>query len=89
MGEAKNIGAICYLSPNHDEVFDDGIGNKLEIELFNALTSIQRTGLFLDQTFKRRTSPLTLLCLRSHLIMMYLLLVSSRHRDTLNTFLMM
>ena len=70
-----------YCIPNHDEVFDDGIGNKLRIELFNALTLIQRElVLFLDQTFKRRTSPLTLLCLRSHLIMMHLLLVSSRHR---------
>lgn len=44
MGVAKNIGT-SYCIPNHDEVFDDGIGNKLRIELFNAFDiNPERTG---------------------------------------------
>ena len=35
MGIAQGIGATCCI-PHHHEVVDDGIGNKLRIELFDA-----------------------------------------------------
>ena len=34
MGIADKIG-VGYKIPKHDEIFDDGIGNKLHIELFD------------------------------------------------------
>ena len=35
MGIAEGIGTTCCI-PNHHEVIDDGIGNKLRVELFDA-----------------------------------------------------
>tara|TARA_Y100001935_G_scaffold191497_1_gene159697 strand:- start:1697 stop:2506 length:810 start_codon:yes stop_codon:yes gene_type:complete len=34
LGIARKLG-VPFMIPNHDEVFDDGIGNKLRIELFD------------------------------------------------------
>ena len=34
LGVARYTG-VKFIIPNHDEVFDDGIGNKLRIELFD------------------------------------------------------
>ena len=34
MGIANKLG-VGYMIPKHDEIFDDGIGNKLNIELFD------------------------------------------------------
>ena len=35
LGVAEGIGTTCCI-PNHREIVDDGIGNKLRVELFDA-----------------------------------------------------